>query len=140
MKIDIEEVLSILQQNGVPAETVKAVASDLKEVVTEIQADKQKAPKSKYQYSVIVNSPTNDINNLQAWVVKMPEGEKSSELLTKIQTAAAKQNNLTRKGRKFPIKALAEAFANLERKFTKEENFQPLTKHSCQVIVSDGTL
>lgn len=141
MNIDLGTVQEILREQKVDAAVIQTVVQELQKVAAEEKADKEPSgPKQKYQYSIIVNSPTNDLNNLQGWVVKMPEDQKPSELLAKIQTAAAKQNNGSRKGRKNPIRSLSEAFLNLKRKFTKTENFQHLTRESVQVIVSDGTL
>lgn len=141
MNIDLGTVQEILREQKVDSTVISVVVKELQKVAAEEAADKgPSGPKQKYQYSIIVNSPTNDLNNLQGWVVKMPEDQKPSDLLVKIQTAAAKQNNNTKKGRKSPIKSVAEAFQYLKRKFSKEENFAPLTKSSVQVIVSDGTL
>ena len=141
MNVDLGTVQEILREQKVDSTVISVVIKELQKVAAEEAADKgPSGPKQKYQYSIIVNSPTNDLNNLQGWVVKMPEDQKPSDLLVKIQTAVAKQNNGSRKGRKSPIKNLAEAFLNLKRKFTKTENFQPLTRESVQVIVSDGTL
>ena len=141
MNIDLGIVQEVLREQKVDAAVIQTVVQELQKVAAEEKADKEPSgPKQKYQYSIIVNSPTNDLNNLQGWVVKMPEDQKPSELLAKIQTAVAKQNNNTKKGRKFPLKSLAEAFNGLKRKFTKEENFQPLTRDPVQVTVSDGKL
>lgn len=141
MNIDLGTVQEILREQNVDNTVIATVVKELQKVAAEEKADKEPSgPKQKYQYSIIVNSPTNDLNNLQGWVVKMPEDQKPSELLAKIQTAVAKQNNNTKKGRKFPLRSLAEAFNGLKRKFSKEESFQPLTKQSVQVIVSDGTI
>jgi len=141
MNIDLGTVQEILREQKVDAAVIKTVVQELQKVAAEEKADKgASGPKQKYQYSIIVNSPTNDLNNLQGWVVKMPEDQKPSELLAKIQMAAAKQNNGSRRGKKSPIKSVAEAFLNLKRKFTKTENFQPLTRESVQVIISDNTL
>jgi len=141
MNVDLGTIQEILREQKVDSTVISVVVKELQKVAAEEAADKgPSGPKQKYQYSIIVNSPTNDLNNLQGWVVKMPEDQKASDLLAKIQTAVAKQNNNTKKGRKSPLRSLAEAFNGLKRKFTKEENFAVMTRESVQVIVSDGTL
>ena len=141
MNVDLGTVQEILREQKVDSTVISVVIKELQKVAAEEAADKgPSGPKQKYQYSVIVNSPTNDLNNLQGWVVKMPEDQKPSELLAKIQSAVNKQNTTSRKGRKSPMRNLSDAFLGLKRKFSKEFSFQPLTKESVQVIVSDGTL
>lgn len=141
MNIDLGTVQEILREQKVDSTVISVVVKELQKVAAEEAADKgPSGPKQKYQYSIIVNSPTNDLNNLQGWVVKMPEDQKPSELLVKIQTAAAKQNNGSRRGKKSPIKSISEAFRFLKRKFTREENFHCLTKDSVSVLVSDNSL
>lgn len=142
MSIDIGTVTEILREQNVDQTVIKAVVTELQKVIADEKAAKvaDTTPRAKYQYAVVVNSPTNDINNAQAWVVKLPEAENPQDILTKVQTAVARQNDLTRKGRKFPIRGLISAFEGLKRKFTKEQNFQILTKTYCPVIVSDGKI
>ena len=141
MDIDLGIVQEVLREQKVDAAVIQTVVQELQKVAAEEKADKEPSgPKQKYQYSIIVNSPTNDLNNLQGWVVKMPEDQKPSELLAKIQSAVNKQNTTSRKGRQSPMRNLSDAFLGLKRKFSKEFSFQPLTKESVQVIVSEGTL
>lgn len=138
MSIDIGTVTEILREQNVDQTIIKTVVTELQKAIADEKAAKvaDKAPKSKYQYCIVVNSPTNDINNAQGWAIKMPESENPKDLLTKIQTAVARQNDLTRAGRKSPIRNTFGAFNSLKRKYTKEQNFQILHKMSCQVIVT----
>lgn len=142
MSIDIGTVTEILREQNVDQTVIKTVVTELQKVIADEKAAKvaDTTPKAKYQYCVVVNSPTNDINNAQGWVVKMPEVENPNEILTKIQTAVARQNDLTRKGRKSPIRSIFAAFSGLKRKYTKEQSFQQLTKEPVQVIVTDGKI
>lgn len=142
MSIDIGTVTEILREQNVDQTVIKTVVTELQKVIADEKAAKvaDTTPKAKYQYCVVVNSPTNDINNAQGWVVKLPETENPQEILTKIQTAVARQNDLTRKGRKSPMRTLHSAFDGLKRKFTKELAFQVITRLPVQVIVSDGKI
>lgn len=140
MSIDIGTVTEVLREQNVDATVIKTVVTELQKVIADEKAAKvaDTTPRAKYQYCVVVNSPTNDINNAQGWVVKLPEVENPNDILTKIQTAVARQNDLTRKGRKAPMRNLHSAFDGLKRKYTKEQNFQVITRLPVQVIVSDG--
>ena len=142
MSIDIGTVTEVLREQNVDATIIKTVVTELQKVIADEKAAKaaDTTPRAKYQYAVVVNSPTNDINNAQGWVVKLPEAENPQDILTKVQTAVARQNDLTRAGRKSPIRSIFSAFANLKRKFTKEQNFQPLNREPVSVIVVDNNL
>ena len=142
MSIDIGTVTEVLREQNVDATIIKTVVTELQKVIADEKAAKvaDTTPRAKYQYAVVVNSPTNDINNAQAWVVKLPEAENPQDILTKVQTAVARQNDLTRAGRKSPIRSIAAAFEGLKRKFTKEQSFQSLNKTACPVIVTDGKI
>lgn len=133
-----QDIIDILKADKVAPTTIQKVESFIHAEKEEAKANKE--PKGKNSLVVIVHSPTNDLNNLEAWVVKQPVCDTAADLDKKMKTAAARYNSMTRKGRKAPAKTLRELFLFVQRKFTKNEGFQPLNKESVEVIVSDGNL
>jgi len=133
-----QDIIDILKADKVAPTTIQKVESFIHAEKEEAKANKE--PKGKNSLVVIVHSPTNDLNNLEAWVVQQPVCDTPADLDKKMKTAAARYNSMTRKGRKNPLKSLSDMFMFLQRKFSKAENFTPKNKESLQVIVSDGSL
>lgn len=139
MKLD--DVIMVLTQNSVPATTIKQIESDLKQIQQEERAEKaEKDPKGKNQWVVVAHSPTNDINNMQAWVMQIGVDDMPNSVLTKVQTAAKRYNSMTRKGKKCPVKDFSSAIQFVQRKFSKEEGYNPKNKTAVQVILTDNNL
>ena len=83
MSIDIGTVTEVLREQNVDATIIKTVVTELQKVIADEKAAKvaDTTPRAKYQYAVVVNSPTNDINNAQAWIVKLPDAENPQDIL-----------------------------------------------------------
>lgn len=130
MKID--DIVDVLQQNSVPASTINKVVEDLKAIQKELKEDS--VPKEKNKFVVVASSPSNSLDNAEAWVLQIKESDDPALVQSQMQTCMTDYNTNTRKGRKTPIRSFAEACRFLPRKFSKKQNLLIKTKESVPVI------
>ena len=139
--IKIEDVIRVLAQQKLPPATLVAVENQLEEIEADKKADKEdsKGPKSKSQFNVILFDANGVVKgDFTALVVQTPEGESPATLLDKVYKASY-EFNTTKKGRKHPIKTVADA-ANIKRAITKAHKIHFKTKEPVQVIVTNNEI
>jgi hypothetical protein len=140
MKIDIEEVQSVLLEKKIDPVKVAEVVKQLEKVAEELKEDRKvnAAPKQKYEYVVIINDPEKTIKgNYDAWVVQQREGQDTELVFSKL-TDAAKNQNDSAKRKKNVIKCFGELFQSLKSKFAKEKGIRIKTKEAVQILVVNG--
>lgn len=133
--MNIDDIVEILNQNSVPAATVKQIVADLKQAEEDNKPDPKS--KSKNKFVVVLNSPTNELANAQAWVVQVSEETDAKTVLTKVDEATREFNSSTRKGRKSPVKGFAQAARLVKRKFFKTVGVNIKNKEAAETVVTD---
>lgn len=136
--MNIDDLTEILRQNGVAAATITQIITDLKQAAEDNKG--AAGPKAKNKFVVLLNSPTNELTNAQAWVVQVPEETPATDIMGKLAEAAREFNANTRKGKKNPVRTLADAALTVKRKFLKAVGVNVKTKLPVETVVTNGTL
>jgi hypothetical protein len=144
MPIKIEELQSLLIEAGIKDVAQRsAVIKAAQELENEKKLEREEnkdGPKAKNRHVFFVRKDEKGNYSEAGWVAKIPQDSDSNTLLSRIQTAAAKQNdggNKSGRGRKSKagkISKYSEFFTHSKRKFTKEAGIQPL-KDLIEVII-----
>lgn len=142
MKVTLEQIESTLAENKLNPDNINAIINDLKQVIEEEKAEKEKnkLPKVKSEHLVFVNTPEGvKVDEMEAWVVTYTEGTDSGTVLQKIRDAVKAQNEAT-VNKKSSIDNLGEAFQGLKPLFLKGAGIKIKTKESVRVIGVNGRL
>lgn len=143
MAIKIEEVIEALQKLKIPGATIAAVESELEQIQEEKKEEKATKKKGKNQFVTILLDPENKLVNLgdfTAIVTQIPSEDDAGTVLSRIYKAAY-DYNATKKGRKFPVKGVAEAVGAVKRKQFKEANVAIKSgKETVRVLISDDVI
>lgn len=145
LKLEIEEVISVINENVKDPVLKKSMIEDLKKIQEEKQAEKddekeEKGSKAKNKHVFFVRVDETGKAAPAGFLIKMPQDNPTADVLQKIQTASARQNdskNKSGRGRKAKggrIETYLDFFQGSKRKFTKELGIQPL-KDLTEVII-----
>jgi len=142
MKIDLEEVQSVLLEKHFDPKKVQEVIRDLEKIVEELKAEKDtQTPKSKYEHIIILHDKDNVLEGkeIAGWVVQQEVDADPALIFSKILDAVKNQNE-TAKRRKNFITDLTSAFEYLKPKFLKEKKVKIKTKDLTRVLITNGKL
>jgi hypothetical protein len=136
-KISIEEVESTLLRQKIEPAKVSDILKDLRQVMEELEADKEKLPKEKWEYVIVLNDPSNELagKELSGFVVQKKEADIADLVLTKIAEAAGQQNEYATK-KKTLITSVRDMFAAVKPKFLKEKGIRIKTKEAVRVLIT----
>jgi hypothetical protein len=146
MKVDIEEVESVLYSNKVEPEKAIKILSDLNKVVEELKEEKIAAVensggKPKWESVIVLLDKNNELKDREfaGWVVQIEEGKDPATIMSGI-TDACKVQNETAKRKKSFLTTVIEAFEGLKPKFLKEKRIKIKTKELTRIIITDNKL
>ena len=138
-KVDMELVKLILQKRE--ELDAKAVAQILEDLHFEARAGKGEsaAPRGKRRFLAIVRalSPDREGNGM-GWIVQVPEGE-NFDAAAAIR-AAVRDFNDSPKGRRLPVKSLAEAFEFVPARHFRARNIWVKTKQPAEFLAVKGEI
>jgi hypothetical protein len=98
MAINIDDIQEVLIQNGIEPEKRSAIIKDIKEAADAEKEDKEKAPRQKSKFTVLVRGDAELAKVIeQAWIVQTPEEQDDSTLVDRLKIATAKHNNSLKK-------------------------------------------
>ena len=140
MALKIEEIISILQEEKLPSETLRSIEAKLETVEQEKKDDREETtgPKGKNEFVIFVRGDARLKSILQqGWVVQVRAGEDIQNLPIKMREAA-KDNNAKQKRKKKPLSTWAGFFAACKRPFVKERGINIKTKEPVQVVVLES--
>jgi hypothetical protein len=134
--IKLNKVVDVLKTKKLAPEVLRTIVEELKKI-EETKPERDTTPKVKKQWVVIAYDPENKLAGMDvfAFVAQMDEAEAPDTILGKI-AVAKNAYNVTKKGKKYPVKTLGEAFDKIPRKFTKEAGYLPKTKDVVTVVKS----
>lgn len=141
-KVDIELVQMVLQRADLGAQKTAQIMEDLKFESKQKDNDGEKEPAVKKQFVIVVNDPYGKIGETgfeQGWVVQIPEDAAPMEALEKLHKGVY-DFNLTPKGRRMPIKTIAEACEFGSAKLYKEHKIWVKTKEPVLALVTNGKI
>jgi hypothetical protein len=137
-KVDLELVKMILQRNELDIRLVSQIIEDINAEVATAE-DEEKVPPLKKQFVFLVSDPKEELKgkDLVGWVLQIPEDDSpftTEERLTK----SAYEFNITPKGRRMPVKTIAEVCEHVGGKITKEQGIWIKTKEPVYVLRTGG--
>lgn len=142
MKASIETVHEVLTTNEIDAEKIQTI---LKQIETQAEAEAEAAkaervPVQKKQFVLVISDPNGVIQtDLVGWAVQIPEDDAPSSTMDRL-IRAAYEFNISKKGRKYPVKTVGEACEAVGARFTKEQELWIKNKVPVQVIVTDNKI
>lgn len=142
-KVDIEIVEAVLKLEDLDSQKRSQIMNRIKSESEAIKAEKEKEPVVKKQFAIVVNDPYGKISEMGAdfsgWVVQIPEDDAPQTVIAKINQAAS-DFNCTPKGRKMPLKTVAEFFEFGSPKINKESKLWVKTKEPVLVCLTNGKI
>ena len=141
-KIDIELVEMVLKRTSLTELQQLQILEDLKFESKQVVGDDREPPEKK-QFVVILNDPYGKLPKtgfeFSGWVVQIPEDDDPHSALEKLHCAAYDFNQ-TPKGRRMPIKTIAEACEFGSAKLFKERKIWVRTKEPVLVLPTNGRI
>lgn len=138
-KVDMELVKLTLQRRE--ELDARAVAQILEELDFEVRAGKEEsaAPREKMRFLAITRAGSADRDgNSEGWIVQVPE-RADFDAPAAIR-AAARDFNDSPRGRKLPVKSLAEAFEFAPARHFKARNVRVKTKQPVEFLAMKGEI
>ena len=139
-KVDLELVKVILQRNEMD---VRQVAHIIEEINQELAAmvDEDRPPPVKKQYVLLVSDPRGHLDgkDFTGWVVQIPEEAGVAGTEERLLKAAGDFNTSPR-GRRLPVKTVAEICEHIPARFLKEQQVWVRTKEPVYVLATDNKL
>ncbi len=128
-KVDIDLVKMILQRREFDTRQVASIINELEEEVRIQKETEEKPPPVKKQFVVLVSDPAGELEgkDFTGWVLQIPE-EDSPYVTEERLTRSAYDFNVTPKGRRYPVKTIAESCEVVSAKFHKEHKVWVKTK------------
>ena len=126
-KIDLELVKVVLQRSELDAKKIAQIIEDITLV--------------KKQYVVVVSDPYGKFTDADytGWVVQIPEDENPASALERIHLGSY-DYNLTPKGRRMPLKTIAEACEFGSAKIFKEHKVWIKTKEPVLIVRTNNKI
>jgi 5,10-methenyltetrahydromethanopterin hydrogenase len=143
MKVDLEEVESMLLQKQIDPIKVQQIVTELEKVAEELKEERkaEAGPKQKWEFVIVLDDKEELLKGkeIAGWVVQQPSGDDANLILSKLADAAKNQNEVTKK-KANKITDLTSLFEHLKSKFTKEKKVRIKTKELTRVLVTNGKL
>lgn len=135
-KVDIELVKIVLQRAELDARKTAQIIEDLAFEAEAHKGAEDKEPPVKKQFVVFLSDPEGahrSPRDLVGWVAQIPEDAEPDGAEERLY-AAARDFNLTPKGRRMPLKTVAEACEFGSAKINKEHGLWIRTKEPVPVV------
>jgi hypothetical protein len=123
---DLDLVKLVLQRNLPDVRVVAQILADLNEELAAL-VDEDRGPPEKKQFVII------RLHDEAGLVVKIPENLSPATIEASLLSAAS-EFNATPKGRRLPIKAVAEACEHIPARFFKERGLTICTKEPVAIV------
>jgi hypothetical protein len=139
-KVELELVKTILQRNELDLELVSQIIEDINtEAAAADEAEEDKTPAVKKQYVFLLSDPKGELvgKDFVGWVIQIPENESPFAAEERL-IRAAYEHNTTRKGRRMPLKTIAEVCEHVPTRFAKEQGVWIKTKEPVYVLRTGG--
>ena len=143
-KVDYDIIRSAVRVADVDDSKARRIFAAIDDMLTQEElARADKEPAGKKQFVVIVNDPYGKIPETgfeySGWVMQIPEDADPRSALVKLAYGAY-DFNATPKGRRMPLKTIAEAARFGSAKIYKEHKLWIKTKEPVLVIPTDGKI
>jgi len=140
-KVDIDLVKMILQRREIDTRQVASIINEIQEEVRIQQETEEKPPPVKKQFVILVSDPEGELENKDytGWVLQIPE-EDSPYVTEERLTRSAYDFNITPKGRRYPVKTIAESCEVVSARIHKEQKVWVKTKEPVLVCRTNNKI
>lgn len=142
-KVSVELIHEVLSNNNLEPDTIQKVLQQIEEqAAAEAEAEKEKRdPPVKKQFVIIVSDPRGTIpdEDYVGWVAQIPEDEVPGTTMEKL-IRASYEFNISKKGRKYPVKTVGEACEAVGARFLKEQSISIKNKTPVTIIKTDNKI
>ena len=139
-KIEIESVKMVLQrQDNIDVKTVSKIIEEL--MIGQEEDEEDKVPPIKKQFVFMLSDPKGELSgkDFVGWVVQIPEDDSPMSAEEKI-VKSAYEFNITPKGRRLPVKTIAEVCESVPTRIAKEQGVWIKTKEPVYVLRTGGKI
>lgn len=138
-KVDLDLVKMVLQRNELEVTQVAQIIEDINQELAAQVDEEEKPPPVKKQFVMLVSDPEERLaeTHLVGWVLQIPE-EDSPYVVSERLIRSAYEFNQTKKGRRLPVKTIAEVCEHVPVRITKEQNVWIKTKEPVLLVRSDN--
>jgi hypothetical protein len=139
-KVELDLVKIVLQRNELDVRKVATIIEEINQE-TAAQVDPDKEPAVKKQFVIVVADNTGIMTgyDFTGWVLQIEESESVSTLHEKVSKAVTHYNS-TKKGRRLPVRTLAEVCEFIPAKILKEYGLFVKTKEPVYVVPAKNKL
>lgn len=142
-KVSVELIHEVLTNNNLEPDMIQAVLKQIEEqAAAEAEAEKaNKEPAVKKQFVLIVSDPNGTIpdEDYVGWVAQIPEDDPVGETMDRL-IRASYEYNISKKGRRYPVKTVGEACEAVGTRFLKEQNLSIKNKIPVTVLRTDNKI
>ncbi len=140
-KVDIDLVKMILQRSEIDTRQVASIINEIQEEVRIQSESEEKPPPVKKQFVILVSDPAGELEgkDFTGWVLQIPE-EDSPYVTEERLTRAAYDFNVTPKGRRYPVKTIAESCEVVSARIHKEHKVWVKTKEPVLICRSNNNI
>lgn len=143
MKVDIEDVQLALSQYGVDQTVARKIVDDVRQAAEDAKGDAAPGKKTKYKHLIVASDPEGKYPNLAEipmWVFKVPSEENHTDVMPRFFKGVYDFNAKSRKGRKNPIRSVADGIQSVGSKHFKPNKTPVLTKEPVIILVTDNKI
>ena len=142
-KVSVELVHDVLTSNDLDKKIIEKVLREI-ERQAEAEAEAEKAnrePPVKKQFVVVLSDPRGTLpdEDYVGWVAQIPEDDSPGVAVERI-IRAAYEYNISKKGRKYPVKSIGEACEAVSARILKEQGIAIKTKTPVTILRTDNKL
>lgn len=141
-KVEIDIIKQVLKRSSLDERVIANILRDLQSVVQDTEVnDDEKKPIIKKQYVVLLADEEGKLVNEEwmGWIVQVPENEPLQSAVEKV-VRVGKAFNLTKKGRKYPVKTVGEVCESVSGRISNEHKLWLKTKEPILVIPLKNSL
>lgn len=139
-KVELDLIKHILQRNELDIRVISQVMEDIS---TELAAlvDEEKPPPVKKQYVIMLSDPEGTLKgkDYTGWVMQIPEEDSPYVTEERLHRSGC-EFNVTPKGRRIPVKTIAEVCESVPVRITKEEKVWVRTKEPVLVVTTSNQI
>lgn len=142
-KVSTEIIAEVMADNNLDQDTIVKILKDI-EHQAQVVAEEEKAlrdPIVKKQFIIVLSDPSGILpeEDIVGWVTQIPEMDNPGTVIERIKRSAY-EYNISKKGRRHPVKSIGEACEAVGQKFQKEQDISIKTKLPVTVLRTDNVL
>ncbi|MBN2069126.1 MAG: hypothetical protein JW739_05765 [Opitutales bacterium] len=140
-KVDLELVKMILQRNELDVRTVSQIVEDIETEAKAMEDENPKLPPVKKQFVFMISDPKGELpdKDFTGWVLQIQEQDSPYVVEERLQ-GSAYDFNVTPKGRKMPVRSIAEVCEVVPARILTEHSIWVKTKEPVYVLKTDNKI